>query len=197
MALKDKVALLADLLTFFNDNTSGDITPQDMRDEGTNIIDSFLNLDASTPEQTIAGDVDFTGAVNINGVPLSVFGDEYSISKSDALTSNSTTTPLIKVSSTIPSAAPSGQYHVHSRCMFSGSSSSRDAIFDLQVDSITEESNSEITINDTDENRPFIREYEITHITGADTDLDFRFWRGTQAVTIDVTFAAIVFYRVS
>ena len=196
MAKKNKATLSAEKDVLFADNTAGDISALDLRNQTQDDIDSFLNTASGNPTQTVESDVNFTGVISKNGNPV-IFGDLYTIVKSDGLSQNSTTTPLVKVSAAIPAAAPSGKYFVQSRAMFSLSNSSRDIILDLRANGVTVESFSEITSSSAAEIIPYNREYEIDHITGIDTDLDFRFWRGPQGVTISLTYAAIIFYRVS
>jgi len=68
MALKNKTDLTNDKNTALPDNTSGDIVPATDRGVRQDVIDSMLNMDASEPEQTVAGPVDFTGGLKVAGV---------------------------------------------------------------------------------------------------------------------------------
>jgi len=68
MAVKTKVELAASKNALFADNITGDISAQDLRNQQGDVIDSLV---ASTgAAQTIATDIDFTGAVTVDGVDI-------------------------------------------------------------------------------------------------------------------------------
>lgn len=83
MAL-NKADSISQINNLLPDNTSGEITPVDQRLVSTNAIDSNLNV-VETIAQVVAGLTNFTGGLQLDGVPVTVPTKETKINAFDDL----------------------------------------------------------------------------------------------------------------
>lgn len=70
MAIKDKNTLTSDKNAAITTNGAGDITASVDRDVRQDIIDSYLNLSATQPEQNVQAPANFTGGIKKNGTDI-------------------------------------------------------------------------------------------------------------------------------
>jgi len=195
MSLKNIADLTTDKNVALADNTSGDITPIVSRNQQQDLIDSMLNKAAGNPEQIILGDIDFQGGIKINGSGL--YGSEYQLNEVLGDSINSTVTPLIRSTITIPDAAPTGTYLVDFSCLFASSSNGRQCVFQLFLNAGGILLSSVEPMATTSDRRTYSRVWRVSHTNGGgDSVLELKFNRGSQATTITVNRSLMQVWRV-
>ncbi len=196
MAKKNKATLSSEKDALFADNTAGDISSQDMRDQTQDDIDSFLNIAAGNPEQVAESPVNFTGGVSLNGVSV-VFGTQYQESSAPTLATTALSTPIIRDTLTILDAAPTGRYLLNQEALLSVTNNNREVSLDAAISGVPIKTASEPNMR-SGELFPAKRSYFIDHINGGgDTVIESRFWATNANTTAGCEEHYLTLWRVS